>query len=174
MLEDAVAAIRAEKNNKPPAERDWTPSINLGLPVLIPETYVSDLSVRLGLYRRIGGLQNDAESEALAAELVDRFGKLPEEVENLLETVALKRACREASVEKLDAGPKGMVISFRRNAFNNPGGLIAWIGTRAGTVKIRPDHKLVVSRDMDIASRTTIARDVLANLTRLSKLQDAA
>ncbi len=174
MLEDAVSAIRAENNNKKPVERDWTPNINLGLPVLIPEDYVSDLPVRLGLYRRIGGLQNDAESEALAAELVDRFGKMPEEVENLLETVALKRACREASVEKLDAGPKGMVISFRRNEFNNPGALIAWIGTRGGTVKIRPDHKLVVARDMDVAARAGIAREILANLTRLARLQDAA
>jgi transcription-repair coupling factor (superfamily II helicase) len=169
-----VNAIRAEGRSKQPEERDWTPNINLGLPVLIPENYVSDLPVRLGLYRRIGALQSDAESEALAVELVDRFGKLPAEVENLLETVALKRACREAGVEKLDAGPKGMVLSFRRNQFNNPGGLVAWLGTRGGTVKIRPDHKLVVSRDMDVGSRVGIARDVLGNLTRLANLQDAA
>jgi transcription-repair coupling factor (superfamily II helicase) len=174
MLEDAVAAIRAESNNKKPVERDWTPNINLGLPVLIPENYVSDLPVRLGLYRRIGALQDDAESEALAAELVDRFGEMPEEVENLLETVALKRACREASVEKLDAGPKGIVIGFRRNEFNNPGGLIAWIGTRGGSLKLRPDHKLVVVREMDVNARAGIARDILANLTRLARMQDAA
>jgi transcription-repair coupling factor (superfamily II helicase) len=174
MLEDAVNAIRAEGRNKKPEERDWTPNINLGLPVLIPENYVSDLPVRLGLYRRIGALANDAESEALAAELVDRFGKLPEEVENLLETVALKRACREAGVEKLDAGPKGMVLSFRKNEFNNPGGLIAWISSRDGTLKVRPDHKLVVTRDMSVNARVGIARDVLANLTRLANLQDAA
>ena len=83
MLEDAVNAIRAEARHAKPVDRDWTPNINLGLPVLIPEDYVGDLPVRLGLYRRIGALTNDAESEALAAELVDRFGKLPEEVENL-------------------------------------------------------------------------------------------
>jgi transcription-repair coupling factor (superfamily II helicase) len=174
MLEDAVNAIRAEGRNKKPVERDWTPNINLGLPVLIPENYVSDLPVRLGLYRRIGALMNDAESEALAAELVDRFGKLPEEVENLLETVALKRACREAGVEKLDAGPKGMVISFRRNEFSNPGGLIAWISSRGGTLKVRPDQKLVVARDMDVSARVGIARDVLGNLQRLAGLQEAA
>jgi transcription-repair coupling factor (superfamily II helicase) len=174
MLEDAVNAIRAEGRGKKPEERDWTPNINLGLPVLIPENYVSDLPVRLGLYRRIGALQSDAESEALAAELVDRFGKLPSEVENLLETVALKRACREAGVEKLDAGPKGMVLSFRRNQFNNPGGLVAWISSRGATLKIRPDHKLVVTRDMDVGARVGIARDVLGNLTRLANLQDAA
>jgi transcription-repair coupling factor (superfamily II helicase) len=174
MLEDAVSAIRAEGSKKKAVERDWTPNINLGLPVLIPDTYVSDLPVRLGLYRRIGGLMSDAESEALAAELVDRFGALPPEVENLLETVALKRACREAGVEKLDAGPKGMVIAFRKNEFNNPGGLIAWISSRGGTLKVRPDQKLVVSRDMDVSARVGIARDVLGNLCRLANLQDAA
>jgi transcription-repair coupling factor (superfamily II helicase) len=174
MLEDAVNAIRAGESKQKPVERDWTPNINLGLPVLIPETYVSDLPVRLGLYRRIGALTSDAESEALAAELTDRFGKLPEEVENLLETVALKRACREAGVEKLDAGPKGMVFGFRKNEFNNPGGLIAWIATRGGTVKIRPDHKLVVTRDMDISARLAIAREILQHLTRLASLPAAA
>jgi transcription-repair coupling factor (superfamily II helicase) len=175
MLEDAVNAIRAEGGkNKKAVERDWTPNINLGLPVLIPETYVSDLPVRLGLYRRIGALTSDAESEALAAELVDRFGRLPPEVENLLETVALKRACREAGVEKLDAGPKGMVISFRKNEFSNPGGLIAWIASRGGTLKVRPDQKLVVARDMEVNARVGIARDVLSNLCRLAALQQAA
>jgi len=174
MLEDAVNAIRAEGRAVKAEERDWTPNINLGLPVLIPETYVSDLPVRLGLYRRIGGLQSDAESEALAAELVDRFGKLPAEVENLLETVALKRACREAGVEKLDAGPKGMVIGFRRNEFANPGGLIAWIGSRGGVLKVRPDHKLVVARDMGVNERVSVARDVLGNLIRLAGVREAA
>ncbi len=174
MLEDAVNAIRAEGQAKKAVERDWTPNINLGLPVLIPENYVSDLPVRLGLYRRISGLVSDAESEALAVELVDRFGKLPAEVENLLQTVALKRACREAGVEKLDAGPKGMVISFRKNEFNNPAGLISWIASRGGTLKVRPDQKLVVARDMDVGARVGIARDVLGNLCRLANLQDAA
>jgi len=174
MLEDAVNAIRAEGKKVKAEERDWTPNINLGLPVLIPENYVSDLPVRLGLYRRIGALAGDAESEALAAELVDRFGKLPAEVENLLETVALKRACRAAGVEKLDAGPKGMVIGFRRNEFANPGGLIAWIASRGGVFKVRPDHKLVVARDMGVNERVGIARDVLGNLVRLAGVREAA
>jgi transcription-repair coupling factor (superfamily II helicase) len=174
MLEDAVNAIRAEGKSKKAAERDWTPNINLGLPVLIPDTYVSDLPVRLGLYRRISALASDAESEALAVELGDRFGKLPPEVENLLETVALKRACREAGVEKLDAGPKGMVIAFRKNEFNNPAGLLSWISSRGGTLKVRPDQKLVVARDMDVSARVGIARDVLRNLVKLANLQEAA
>ena len=155
-------------------ERDWTPNISLGLPVLIPEDYVRDLPVRLGLYRRIGALASDAETEAMAAELVDRFGPLPAEVENLLQVVALKRACREAGVEKLEAGPKGMVLSFRGNAFSNPAGLVAWLASKGGLVRLRPDHKLAISREMDVATRLRFARDTLGNLERISGQAKAA
>ncbi|WP_298215186.1 transcription-repair coupling factor [Acidocella sp.] len=174
MLEDAVNELRARTREGKRQERDWTPNINLGLPVLIPESYVADLPIRLGLYRRIAGLGSDAESEALAAELVDRFGPLPGEVENLLATMALKRACRIANVEKLDAGPKGMVIGFHKNEFPNPAGLIRWIGAKGGLIKLRPDQKLVVTREMDVNARVAFARDVLAALVRLVEEPEAA
>ena len=77
-------------------------------------------------------------------------------------------------MEKLDAGPKGMVISFRKNNFANPAGLIAWIASRGGTLKVRPDQKLVVARDMEVAARAGIARDVLGNLVKLAGLENAA
>ncbi len=168
MLEDAVVEMQSERGRKRADDRDWTPNIQLGLPVLIPDTYVPDLPVRLGLYRRVGGLQSDAESEAMAAELVDRFGPLPPEVDNLLQVVALKRMCREAGVEKLEAGPKGMVLQFRGNAFRNPAGLIAWLGRRKDGIRLRPDHKLAVVQDMGVAERMRVGRDVLANLNRLA------
>jgi transcription-repair coupling factor (superfamily II helicase) len=174
MLEDAVAEMRAQKGRVRSEDRDWTPNINLGLPVLIPETYVRDLPVRLGLYRRIGALTSDAESEALAAELVDRFGAMPEEVENLLQVVHLKRACREAGVEKLEAGPKGMVLQFRGNAFRNPAGLVQWLGTRKGAVKLRPDHKLSVVRDLTVADRVKTADEILSHLVRVASQAKAA
>jgi transcription-repair coupling factor (superfamily II helicase) len=174
MLEDAVADIRAGEGRRSGQERDWTPGISLGLPVLIPEDYVRDLPVRLGLYRRIGALASDAETEAMAAELVDRFGPLPKEVDNLLGVVALKRACREAGVEKLDAGPKGMVVSFRGNVFRNPAGLIRWLSGKGGLVRLRPDHKLAIARDMDVAARLKFARDTLEALVRISNEAQAA
>jgi transcription-repair coupling factor (superfamily II helicase) len=174
MLEDAVAEMRAQKGRIRTEDRDWTPNINLGLPVLIPDSYVRDLPVRLGLYRRIGALATDAESEALAAELVDRFGPLPEEVENLLQVVHLKRACRVAGVEKLEAGPKGMVFQFRGNEFRNPAGLVQWLGTKKGVVKLRPDHKLSVVRDMTLADRVKTADEVLGNLIRVAAQSKAA
>ena len=167
MLEDAVGELRAGEGRALGQERDWTPNISLGLPVLIPEGYVADLPVRLGLYRRIGALASDGETEAMAAELTDRFGKLPHEVENLLQVVALKRACREAGVEKLEAGPKGMVISFRGNAFANPAGLIRWLSGKGGQVRLRPDHKLAIVREMDVATRLRNAREVLGSLIRI-------
>ena len=173
MLEDAVVEIRAGEGRRG-QERDWTPNISLGLPVLIPDAYVHDLPVRLGLYRRIGALASDAETEAMAAELVDRFGKMPEEVDNLLGVVALKRACREAGVEKLEAGPKGMVLTFRGNAFPNPAGLVRWLSSKGGLVRLRPDHKLAISRDMDVATRLKFARDTLGALVQISGQAKAA
>jgi transcription-repair coupling factor (superfamily II helicase) len=175
MLEDAVIELRADKGGgKGHADRDWTPNISLGLPVLIPEDYVRDLPVRLGLYRRIGALASDAETEAMAAELVDRFGKLPEEVENLLSVMALKRACREAGVERLEAGPKGMVLSFRGNAFRNPAGLVRWLSAKGGLVRLRPDHKLALVREMSVAARLAAARGILGTLVQLADQAKAA
>jgi transcription-repair coupling factor (superfamily II helicase) len=174
MLEEAVADIKAGQGRDEASERDWTPQINLGLPVLIPESYVTDLPVRLGLYRRIGALASDGENDAMAAELVDRFGPLPSEVENLLAVVAVKRLCREAGVEKLDAGPKGIVLSFRGNRFANPAGLVAWVQARKDQVKLRPDHKLALLREMDLMQRVKAARDLLASLARVARQARAA
>jgi transcription-repair coupling factor (superfamily II helicase) len=144
MLEEAVAVAKGDEGA---ADREWSPQINVGIPVLIPEKYVSDLGVRLGLYRRIAELKSAQETEGFAAELIDRFGKLPAEVENLLQIVAIKRHCRAASVEKIDAGPKGATLSFRNNSFANPGGLVEFVSGDVGRTKLRPDHTMVVRRD---------------------------
>ena len=149
MLEDAVMAARAGGAASDAADDRWTPQINLGMSVLIPETYVTDLNVRLGLYRRLADVVEADGVEAIAAEMIDRFGALPPEVENLLQTVAVKQLCRQAGIEKVDAGPKGAVIAFRKDRFAAPERLILWIGKQAGTVKVRPDQKLVLMRAWD-------------------------
>ena len=117
--------------------------------MLIPESYVADLGVRLGLYRRIAQLASRRERDAFAAELIDRFGKLPREVENLLQIIAIKRDCREAGVERVEAGPKGAVVTLRDNRFANPAGLVELIQKHAGTLRLRPDQKLVYLRNWD-------------------------
>jgi transcription-repair coupling factor (superfamily II helicase) len=176
LLEEAVATARAASDTgaQAAAEAGWTPSLNLGTSVLIPDHFVADLHVRLGLYRRLSNLVDPSEIEAFAAELIDRFGPLPEEVENLLQVMAIKRLCREAGVEKLDAGPKGAVVAFREESFANPAGLVQFIQSQPGTVKLRPDQKLVYRRNWETAAeRMRGVRRLLDQLAKLATRQAA-
>lgn len=147
MLEEAVESLKAGIAD-PVADR-WSPQITIGTPVLIPDDYVADLSVRLSLYRRLAELDDEQEIEAFGAELVDRFGKMPIEVDHLLKIVAIKALCRRANVEKIDTGPKGAVLSFRDNTFNNPEGLIAFIRDQGIAARVRPDMKVVFFEDWE-------------------------
>ena len=146
MLEDAIAKIKSGQMEGLTDEGSWSPQINLGVPVLIPETYIQDLDVRLGLYRRLSALAKKIELEAFAAELIDRFGKLPAEVDMLLRVVRIKGMCRAAGIAKLDSGPKGAVIQFYQDKFISPSGLAQYLLDSRGTAKIK-DNKLIVLRD---------------------------
>ena len=173
MLEDAVAAAR-ETGGEAVAQTQWTPTIAMGAAVLIPESYVADLGLRLGLYRRIAGLVERAEIDGFAAEMIDRFGPLPAELDNLLEIVALKHWCRMAGIDKLEVGPRGAVISFRDNRFANPGGLVQFISTQAGTITLRPNHKLVYRRDWaDSARRIQGVRRLVQQIADLAQADTA-
>jgi transcription-repair coupling factor (superfamily II helicase) len=143
MLEEAVAELREGGG----VEEAWSPQINIGAAVLIPETYVADLDVRMALYRRLGDIETEAEIDGFAAELVDRFGPLPIEVDHLLEIVAIKTICRRAGIAKIDAGPKGALIAFRNDRFANPAGLVNYISSSGDDIKLRPDQKLVLRKD---------------------------
>lgn len=145
MLEEAIEAARTGREGfEIEEERDWSPQINLGTSVLIPETYVEDLNLRLALYRRAAGLQNEEDVQSFAAELVDRFGSMPEEVEHLLDVVRIKQLCKAAGVERIDTGPKGAVLTFRNNSFARPDKLLTWIAEKPAQYKFRADHKLVL------------------------------
>jgi len=178
MLEDAVAAAKTGGGDgEASAEEEWSPQITVGMPVLIPETYVADLGVRLGLYRRIAQLGGRRERDAFAAELIDRFGPLPGEVENLLQIIAIKRACREAGVERIEAGPKGAVVTLRGNRFANPAGLVELLQKHSGTLRLRPDQKLVYLRNWeDAATRLKGVAGLLQTLVKLARAgkEDAA
>jgi transcription-repair coupling factor (superfamily II helicase) len=139
MLEEAVLSLKAGVTALAPDR--WSPQITVGTPVIMPEDYVADLSVRLALYRRLAEIEDEQEIESFAAELVDRFGPLPKEVEHLLQIVAIKALSRRANVEKVEAGPKGVVLAFRDNIFPNPDGLIGYIRERGAGVRMRNDPK---------------------------------
>jgi transcription-repair coupling factor (superfamily II helicase) len=165
MLEEAIAKIRSgQMEGLTEEDGQWAPQINLGVPVLIPEDYVPDLDVRLGLYRRLSNLTTKVELEGFAAELIDRFGKLPREVNTLLLVVRIKAMCKKAGIAKLDGGPKGATIQFHNNRFASPEGLVAFINAQDGLAKIK-DNKIVVRRDWardkdKIQGAFAIARDL--------------
>ncbi len=176
MLEEAVLSAKAGLS-EPVADR-WSPQITIGTPILIPEDYVADLSVRLALYRRLADMEDEREIEGFAAEMVDRFGPLPNEVEHLLQIVALKGLCRRANVEKLEAGPKGVVLSFRDNNFANPDGLFAFIREQGEYARVRNEksgQKLVFLDDWEKADeRLKGATAIVRRLASIAAPKKAA
>jgi transcription-repair coupling factor (superfamily II helicase) len=147
MLEEAIGRIKSgELQGLSDDDGQWAPQINLGVPVLIPEHYVPDLDVRLGLYRRLSALHGKVELEGFAAELIDRFGKLPREVNTLLLILRIKDKCKQAGISRLDGGPKGATIQFHNDKFASPGGLVEFIQAQNGLARVR-DNKIVIRRD---------------------------
>ncbi len=152
MLRDAIDALNAGGSEEAPAEEAWSPAITVGVPVTIPDHYVPDLTLRLSLYRRLSTLHTDEEIESFGAELIDRFGDSPEEVRQLLKLTQVKALCRRAHVDKVDAGPKGVVIGFRDNHFADPAGLVKFVQKEGPRAKVRPDMRVAFMREFDTAA----------------------
>ena len=167
MLEEAVAALKAGVEE--PAEEQWSPTISVGAPVMIPELYVSDLQLRLGLYRRLAAFETEEELVAFRAEMVDRFGPIPSEVDQLLRIMAIKVLCRRANIDKVEGGPRGVIVSFRDNAFANPAGLVGYVADQGSFAKVRPDMKVVFVRDVaDIGKRLKVTTSLVKDLVRVA------
>jgi len=145
MLEEAVAELRNDETLK---DQSWSPQVNVGVAILIPESYIQDLNLRLATYRRISEIEDDEAGDALAAELIDRFGKLPEEVDSLLKVMKIKRLCRKAHVEKIDAGPMGVVMTIRHKDISDPSIIMNAITQNAGW-RLRPDQTILVKGNFE-------------------------
>ncbi|CAO5681096.1 MAG: Transcription-repair-coupling factor [Holosporales bacterium] len=170
LLQEAVLKTKANLNGTF-YEEDWTPQISLGGAVLIPERYISDLGLRLNLYKRLSQMTDSQEINSFAIELVDRFGKFPTEVKNLLEVCDLKILSKKASVEKIEVGPKGFLLTFHNNMFSNPQKLLTWLQSKdiAPIVKLRADQKLFVQfKPEDFKKSYLICRKFLLNLLELA------
>ena len=173
MLEEAVTSLKA--GITAPAADKWSPQITIGTPVMIPEDYVADLPVRLALYRRLAELEDERAIDAFGAELVDRFGPMPQEVGHLLRLVGIKLLCRQANVEKIETGPKGAVISFRDNSFANPERLVGFIHEQGRAARVRPDMKVVFFDDWEEPEqRLRGTANILRNLVELAQPAKAA
>jgi len=143
MLEETIARLKSGEIDGAPDD-DWAPTLNLGVPVTIPESYIPDLDVRLDLYRRLAQLTTKVELEGFAAELIDRFGPLPREVNTLMLVIRIKAMAKRANIASLTAGPKGATVQFHQDKFPNPAGLVAFLTEHKGTARI-VDNKIVVS-----------------------------
>ena len=172
MLEEAVAALKAGVEFE--SETQWSPAIQIGAPVMIPEGYIGDLTLRLSLYKRLSTMDDDAELQSFGAELIDRFGPLPEEVKQLLEIVAIKALCKRANIEKVEAGPKGIIVAFRENSFANPEGLVSYVAKQGTLAKVRPDMRVVFIDDFETADeRLKATRRLLTDLARIAERKAA-
>ncbi len=168
MLEEEIMRIKNGEKLEEKASAEWSPQIVTGVPIMISETYVRDLGVRLGLYKRIGSLETPEELLDMREELVDRFGPIPQEVENLLKTVEIKQLCRQSNIERIDAGAKGFVIGFHNNNFKSPDKLVDLIARSGGSIKVRPDQKIFIARDLDeYAKRLEAIRSFIEKLLSL-------
>ena len=146
MLEDAILAAKAGDFGLERNTRGLSPQITVDAPIMIPEDYVPDLAVRMALYRRLNDAEDMAEVESMSAEMIDRFGPLPPATANLVKLIQIKRQAIDAHIAKIDVGAKGTLVSFHNDQFPDPAGLVAYATRLVGTVKLRPDSKLVVSR----------------------------
>ncbi|MCB4862360.1 transcription-repair coupling factor, partial [Sphingobium sp. PNB] len=146
MLEDAILEAKAGGAGLEKARESFSPQITVDAPILIPEDYVPDLDLRMGLYRRLNEVEDRQGLEAFAAELIDRFGKLPAPTQNLFKIIEIKQNCVAANIAKIDVGPKGALVSFFEDRFPRPEGLVAYIQRLNGVARLRPDSKVVVNR----------------------------
>lgn len=172
MLEEEILRLRSGvlADEQQREIRDWAPQITTGIPIMIPESYVRDLGVRLGLYKRIGELEAIENIADMREELIDRFGAIPTEVDNLLKTVEIKILCREAGIDKIDAGAKGVLISLRGNTFAKPEKLMEYIFSSFGQIKVRPDQKLFIEKDLsEYAVRVETIKKFITQIHNLLK-----
>ena len=146
MLEDAILAAKAGDMGLAKERHALSPQITVDAPIMIPENYVPDLAVRMALYRRLNDAEDTREIEALSAEMIDRFGPLPAPTANLVKLIQIKRQAIEANIAKIDVGAKGTLVSFHEDRFPDPAGLIAYAERLQGTIKLRPDSKIAVTR----------------------------
>ncbi|AZI37402.1 transcription-repair-coupling factor [Caenibius tardaugens NBRC 16725] len=146
MLEDAILAVKAGDIGLERETASLSPQITVDAPIQIPEDYVPDLAVRMALYRRLNDAKDKAEIEALAAEMIDRFGPLPDSTANLVKLIEIKHQAIEANIAKIDVGARGTLVSFHNDEFADPAGLIAYVERLKDTARLRPDMKLAINR----------------------------
>jgi transcription-repair coupling factor (superfamily II helicase) len=139
LMERAVKELRGEE-----VLEEVTPEIHFHLPAFIPETYVEDEEERLRLYRRLSHCRSDEAVEMIREELVDRFGKIPEETVHLLEVIKVKILLTKLSILKFEETPSQVVLTFDRTTRLSPQRMVEWIHKGEGKIRLTPDSRLII------------------------------
>ena len=140
LLKEKIIELRSDFHS---LDAEWSPQINLGLNVLIPENYMPNLNTRLYFYRKLAYLNNIGELREIKSEMLERFGSVPDEVLHLIKITELRILCKNLSIEKFDLGSRGLTIKFRNNKFNKTEKLVELISRKKYDLKLRSDQTLV-------------------------------
>ncbi|XXF79093.1 transcription-repair coupling factor [Myxococcaceae bacterium GXIMD 01537] len=157
LMEEAVAELQGE-----PPRTTIEPDVNLPLPALIPDDYVNDVHQRLVFYKRFSQASGPDEVTDLRAELVDRFGEAPDEVDNLSEVTLLKISMRELRLRTLEAGSGRLVVTLGADALLDGAQVAQLVSRSKGLYRLTPDMKLVVK-----LAEGTKGRDVIAEARKV-------
>ena len=165
MLQEAIFALKNPNKYYDEIDEEYSPQINLGIPVILPAEYVEDLNLRLSLYRSLARFKTLEEVDKFSIEMIDRFGEYPIEVAYLFEVIKLKLKAKKINVEKIDAGPKAITFAFRDNKALYPDQTLDFISKNQGFMRIRPDHKLLIVKEfIDIKSKIEFINQMLEKL----------
>lgn len=159
MLERTVAELRGEQ-----VEDETSVSINLGVNVAIPEDYIQDMGQRLRTYKRVSSSRDDETLAGIRRETEDRYGRVPQSVEDLFAYARLRRLAEELGVLSIDKTPDGIAIKFSENARISPEKLTDFV-SREGHSTFTPAGVLRINLDEEqIDSELQVARDALLQL----------
>jgi transcription-repair coupling factor (superfamily II helicase) len=134
MLEKAVAELKGEE-----AREEIQPAIDLTISAYIPEAYIEDVMIRMGLYRRISSFKADNEIDDFSSEMRDRFGTMPREMKNLLDVMRLMLRAKELAVLKIQTVQDRVRVVFSPETPVQPEQMFELQQTRKGRMKFLPD-----------------------------------
>jgi transcription-repair coupling factor (superfamily II helicase) len=164
MLGEAVRALRAGEEPDLLSPLTAVTEINLHAPALLPDTYCGDVHTRLNLYKRLATCDRGEQLDRLLEEITDRFGKLPTQGQTLFDTHRLRVLSQPYGVQKIDAGPKQMSITFRPNPPVDAQRIIELV-QKNRHIKLAGNDKLRIEREIaDPRERAQFMRDVLRAL----------
>ena len=167
MLQDSVKKIKKGNENYDDFQNEWSPQLNLNVSSLIPKTYVSDLDIRLSLYRKLSKLKDKIDIEKFAAELIDRFGDLPKEIHTLMNVVHIKNKCKKINIEKIDANDKNIILKFYNNKFSKPESLIKYVQNFSTKIKVKNNKLIYFCESNDLKEKFKNINKVLKEIENL-------